>query len=72
VDFELAYTRAVDLARREGLLAGPSSGLILEGARRVAEREREGHGVMIFPDNVFKYVSNMVRHIPELAEGTTP
>jgi cysteine synthase B len=72
VDFELAYTRAVDLARREGLLAGPSSGLILEGARRVVERERIGHGVMIFPDSVFKYVSNMVRHIPELAEGTTP
>jgi cysteine synthase len=72
VDFELAYTRALDLARREGLLAGPSSGLILEGARRVAEREGAGLGVMIFPDNVFKYVSNMVRHVPELVEGTTP
>src|SRR5437588_1126264 len=31
VDFELAYTRAVDLCRGEGLLAGPSSGLIYEG-----------------------------------------
>ena len=72
IDFELAYTRALDLARREGLLAGPSSGLILEGARRVAERERRGLGVMIFPDNVFKYVSNMIRHVPELIEGTTP
>jgi len=71
VDYELAYTRAVDLARREGLFAGPSAGLILEGARRVVERERSGLGVMIFPDNVFKYVSNMIRHIPELAEGTT-
>jgi cysteine synthase A/cysteine synthase B len=72
VDFELAYTRALDLARREGLLAGPSSGLILEGARRVIERDRRGLGVMIFPDDVFKYVSNMVRHVPELIEGTTP
>ena len=71
VDFELAYTRARDLAQREGLFAGPSSGLILEGARRVIEREREGYGVMIFPDNVFKYVSNMIRHLPELAEGTS-
>ncbi len=71
IDFELAYTRALDLARREGLLAGPSSGLILEGARRVAERERTGFGVMIFPDNVFKYVSSLVRHVPELAEETT-
>jgi cysteine synthase A/cysteine synthase B len=72
VDFELAYTRALDLARREGLLAGPSSGLILEGARRVIERDGHGLGVMIFPDDVFKYVSNMVRHVPELVEGTTP
>jgi S-sulfo-L-cysteine synthase (O-acetyl-L-serine-dependent) len=72
VDYELAYTRALDLARREGLMAGPSSGLILEGARRVVEREGTGLGVMIFPDNVFKYISNMVRHVPDLVEGTTP
>ena len=72
VDFELAYTRAVDLARHEGLFAGPSSGLILEGARRISEREQKGFGVMIFPDNVFKYVSNMVRHVPELEQGITP
>ena len=72
VDYELAYTRAIDLARREGLLAGPSSGLILEGARRVTERDRQGLGVMVFPDNVFKYISNMVRHVPDLLEGTTP
>jgi cysteine synthase len=72
VDFEMAYSRARDLAREEGLLAGPSSGLILEGARRVVEREGAGLGVMIFPDNVFKYVSSMVRHLPDLVEGTTP
>lgn len=72
VDFELAYTRALDLARQEGLLAGPSSGLILEGARRVAEQARTGFGVMIFPDSVFKYISSLVRHVPELAQGTTP
>jgi cysteine synthase len=71
IDFELAYTRAVDLARGEGLMAGPSSGLIYEGARRVIEREKNGFGVMIFPDNVFKYVSNMVKHIPSLIEGTS-
>jgi cysteine synthase B len=72
VDYELAYTRALELARGEGLLAGPSSGLVLEGARRVSEREGAGHGVMIFPDSVFKYVSNLVRHVPGLIEGTTP
>lgn len=72
IDFELAYTRAAELARREGLLAGPSSGLILEGALRIVERDRAGMGVMIFCDNVFKYVTNMTKHLPDLLEGTTP
>jgi len=71
IDYELAYTQAVALCRGEGLMAGPSSGLIFEGARRTILRDREGFGVMIFCDNVFKYVSNMIKHIPELAEGTS-
>jgi cysteine synthase len=36
IDYKLAYTRALELCRQEGLLAGPSSGLIFEGAREVA------------------------------------
>ena len=71
IDYELAYTQAVRLARGEGLMAGPSSGLIFEGARRTIVRDGKGYGVMIFCDNVFKYVSNMVKHVPELAEGTS-
>ncbi len=69
VDYELAYTRAAELCRTEGLLAGPSCGLIYEGARRVIERDREGFGVMIFPDSVFKYTSNMARHLSWLKAG---
>jgi cysteine synthase len=70
IDYELAYERALDLSRKEGLLAGPSSGLILEGARQVVAKAKTGLGVMIFPDNIFKYISNMVKHHPELeAEG---
>jgi len=72
IDFELAYHRALDLCRQEGLLAGPSSGLILEGARRIIERDREGLGVMIFPDNVFKYTTNLAKHARELREGLEP
>ncbi len=72
IDFELAYLRAAELAAYEGLMAGPSSGLIFEGARRIVERDRAGFGVMIFCDNVFKYVSNMTKHLPGLLEGTTP
>ncbi|NOT32640.1 MAG: cysteine synthase family protein [Candidatus Eisenbacteria bacterium] len=71
IDFELAYTRALELARGEGLMAGPSAGLVFEGACRVAERGGAGVGVMIFPDNAFKYISSFVKHLPQLAEGTT-
>jgi cysteine synthase B len=70
IDFERAYTAAIELAQREGLLAGPSSGLIFEGARLVASRERVGFGVMIFCDSVFKYMSSMMKHVPALKEGT--
>jgi cysteine synthase len=65
IPFELAYTRAVELARAEGLLAGPSSGLIYEGARRFLERDtnQKGVGVMIFCDNAFKYVSSFAKHV---------
>jgi cysteine synthase B len=71
VDFRLAYRRALELCQNEGLLAGPSSGLILEGALEVVLRDKKGLGVMIFPDNIFKYTSNMMKHIPGLAAGTT-
>jgi cysteine synthase len=66
IDYELAYRRALDLCREEGLLAGPSSGLILEGAREVVSKISSGLGVMMFPDNIFKYLSSMTRHHPAL------
>jgi cysteine synthase len=68
IEHELAYRRALDLARNEGLLAGPSSGLIFEGACRVARRESVSCGVCIFCDGVFKYASNMSKHLPELGD----
>jgi len=69
VDFEKAYSVALELCRGEGLFAGPSSGLIFEGARTVLGRQpvpAVGCGVMIFCDSIFKYVSSMMKHIPEL------
>ena len=71
IEFRLAYSRALELCQSEGLLAGPSSGLIYEGAREIILRDKAGFGVMIFPDNIFKYTSNMAKHIPGLAAGTT-
>ena len=70
IDFRLAYTRVLDLCQNEGLLAGPSAGLIFEGALEIAGRDKKGLGVMIFPDNIFKYTTNMAKHIPGLAAGT--
>jgi cysteine synthase len=72
IDFKLAYTRALELCRSEGLMAGPSSGLLLEGALKALRNETEGVGVMIFPDNILKYTSNMLKHIPDLAIGLEP
>lgn len=72
IEFHLAYTRALELCQNEGLLAGPSSGLILEGAMEIVRRDKRGYGVMIFPDNIFKYTSNMMKHIPGLSSGTQP
>ncbi|HTD88885.1 MAG TPA: cysteine synthase family protein [Candidatus Binatia bacterium] len=70
VEFRLAYTRALELCQTEGLLAGPSSGLIYEGAREIILRDNRGSGVMIFPDSIFKYTSNMAKHIAGLMAGT--
>ena len=69
IEFRTAYTRALELCQTEGLLAGPSSGLIYEGAREIILRDKVGFGVMIFPDNIFKYTSNMMKHVPGLAAG---
>ncbi len=66
VPHELAYRRAAELIRRTGLRAGPSSGLIYEGARRVAQRGGTGVGVAIFCDDAFKYLNHMRRHLPDL------
>ena len=71
IDFRLAYKRALDLCQQEGLMAGPSSGLILEGADEIILRDKIGFGVMIFPDSILKYTSNMMKHISGLAAGTT-
>ena len=71
VDFNLAYSRALELCQNEGLFAGPSSGLVFEGAMQLAQREKIGLGVLIFPDNVFKYTANMVKHLPGLVAGIT-
>ncbi len=56
VEDELAYRTAIELARTESLLVGPSAGAVLWAAREVARKEA-GVGVAIVPDGAFKYMS---------------
>jgi len=72
IPYEHAYTRAARLLRREALRAGPSSGLIFEGALAVAADEPIGLGVMIFCDDVLKYTASMAKHLPELGDAGGP
>ena len=62
-----AYDLTLRLNRQESIIAGPSSGMALAGAIRQVPDEPGVVAVVIFPDNVFKYTSNMVKHIPGLA-----
>lgn len=72
VNFERAYGQSVQLARREGLLAGPSSGLIFAGlcdvlTRDAAKLPSDAVAVAIFCDGIFKYIGNLIKHVPELS-----
>ena len=53
---EAAYRTAIRLARRDGILVGPTTGAILHVALRYA-KSNSGLAVVISPDDAFKYVS---------------
>ena len=57
VSDEDAYRAARDLARREGILGGISSGTALHAALAVARREGRGDVVTLLPDRGEKYLS---------------
>ncbi|MBI4295894.1 MAG: pyridoxal-phosphate dependent enzyme [Chloroflexi bacterium] len=56
VSDEDAYRTAIDLARKEGIPVGPTTGAILAVALRYA-RTNKGLAVVISPDDAFKYAS---------------
>lgn len=56
VDSADAIACAKDVAEREGLLVGVSSGATLSAARRVAERMDGGNIVVMFADGGWKYL----------------
>ncbi len=53
---EDAYRTSIELARKEGVLAGPTTGAILHVALNYA-KSNKGLAVVISPDDAFKYAS---------------
>ena len=66
VSNEEAYALTQRLVREECVIAGPSSGMALAGALKMVPDEPGTLLVVIFPDNVFKYASSVMRHFPSL------
>jgi cysteine synthase A len=65
---EEAYLAALELARREGMVVGISSGAVLVAARQVARRLGEGRTVLcVFPDTGERYWSSFTSIAEELS-----
>lgn len=61
-----AYDMCLRLNREESLIAGPSAAMALVGLLRMVPDEPGNIAVVIFPDDIFKYASSVVRHFPQL------
>jgi cysteine synthase B len=57
VEDDAAFETAVELARKEGLLVGPSTGAILHAVLKVLKDAKPCVAVAMSPDSAFKYVS---------------
>jgi rhodanese-related sulfurtransferase len=71
VDNQEAYELCLRLNREESIIAGPSSAMALAGAFKLVPDEPGNLVVVIFPDNVFKYASSVVKHLPQV-RSTAP
>lgn len=67
-----AYEMCLRLNREESIIAAPSSGMAVLGALRLVPDEPGNVVVVIFPDNIFKYASSVIRHFPDLAPPAEP
>jgi len=65
-----AYDMCLRLNREESIIAAPSSGMALVGALRLVPDLPGNIVVVIFPDNIYKYASSVIRHFPDLAPQT--
>ncbi len=57
VSCQQAWLRTLQLKEKEGILAGPSSGAVLDVALRIATRMQKGKIVIILADGGWKYMS---------------
>ncbi|MFW9880939.1 MAG: pyridoxal-phosphate dependent enzyme, partial [Candidatus Thorarchaeota archaeon] len=57
-----AYQTGIELARKNGILVGPSTGAILAVALKFAETH-EGLAVIIAPDDATKYISSYENYV---------
>lgn len=64
-----AFDMCLQLNRQESIIAGPSSGMALDGAFQMLPDEPGIIAVVIFPDDVFKYASSFQHHFPDLCPG---
>ena len=67
-----AYDMCLRLNREESIIAGPSSAMALVGALRMVPDEPGNLVVVVFPDDIFKYASSVLRHFPELKPADEP
>jgi cysteine synthase/rhodanese-related sulfurtransferase len=64
-----AFALCLRLVREESIIAGPSSGMALAGAMRQVPDRPGNVLVVVFPDNIFKYASSVMRHFPGMFPG---
>jgi cysteine synthase/rhodanese-related sulfurtransferase len=64
-----AFALCLRLVREESIIAGPSSGMALAGAMRQVPDRPGNVLVVVFPDNIFKYASSVMRHFPAMFPG---
>ena len=64
VSDEDAFDTAIELARSEGLMVGPTTGALLHAAR-VTGASANGTAVVISPDDASKYISSYAAYLSE-------
>ena len=64
VNEEISYKTGIDLARKNGILVGPSTGAILAAALKFA-KSHKGLAVIIAPDDAAKYISSYAPYIQD-------